>query len=68
VQAGLTVALKMGAGLLMGLGGGTGGAGTKQEVWQFAACALQLIMQFVTVDVRGVASPVSGAVTFGVVA
>ncbi len=44
------------------------GAGIKQPVWQFAACELHDIMQFVTVEVTGVESPVKGGVTFGVVA
>ena len=58
----------MGAGLELGLGGGTGGAGKTQRVWQFADCELQVIMQFVTVEVTGVDSPVKGGTTFGVVA
>ena len=43
------------------------GAGMKQPVWQFAACELHDIMQFVTVEVTGVESPWKGGVTFGVV-
>jgi hypothetical protein len=45
-----------------------GGAGMTQPVWQFAACELHNIMQFVTVEVTGVESPTKGGVTFGVVA
>ncbi len=45
-----------------------GAAGMKQPVWQFAACELHDIMQFVTVEVIGVESPVKGGVTFGVAA
>jgi hypothetical protein len=45
-----------------------GGAGMTQLVWQFAASELHDIMQFVTVEVIGVESPVKGAATFGVVA
>jgi hypothetical protein len=45
-----------------------GAAGMKQLVWQFAACELHDIMQFVTVEVTGVESPWKGGVTFGVVA
>ena len=44
------------------------GAGMTQPVWQFAACELHNIMQFVTVEVTGVESPTKGGVTFGVVA
>jgi len=58
----------MGAGLELGLGGGTRGVGKTQRVWQFADCELQDIMQFVTVEVTGVESPVKGGTTFGVVA
>jgi hypothetical protein len=36
------------------------GAGMKQPLWQFAACELHDIMQFVTVEVTGVDSPVKG--------
>jgi hypothetical protein len=42
-----------------------GGAGMTQPVWQFAACELHNIMQFVTVEVMGVESPTKGGVTFG---
>jgi hypothetical protein len=45
-----------------------GAVGMKQPVVQFAACELHDIMQFVTVEVTGVESPVKGGVTFGVVA
>jgi hypothetical protein len=31
--------------------------GMRQVVWQFAACELHNIMQFVTVEVMGVESP-----------
>ena len=58
----------MGAGLELGLGGGTGGVGKTQRVWQFADCELQDIMQFVTVELTGVESPWKGVATFGVVA
>jgi len=51
------VALRIGAGLLLGLGRGVGGAGTTQVARQFDACELQFIMQVVIVKVRGVASP-----------
>jgi hypothetical protein len=44
-----------------------GAVGIKQPVWQFAACELHDIMQFVTVEVTGVESPWKGGVTFGVV-
>jgi hypothetical protein len=44
-------ALRLGAGLLLGLGGATGTCGTTQLVRQFAACALQVIMQLVTLEV-----------------
>ena len=44
-----------------------GTAGMKQPVWQFAACELHDIMQFVTVEVTGVESPWKGGVTLGVV-
>ncbi len=63
----LPVALKIGAGLLMGLGGGLGGTGNTHVVWQFAACELQDIIQLVVVEVRGVESPGMGATTLGVV-
>jgi hypothetical protein len=43
-----------------------GGAGMTQLVWQFAACELHDIMQFVTVEVIGVESPTGGLTTFGV--
>ena len=62
----LGVALRLGAGLLMGLGGGAGGTGNTQVVRQFAACELQSIMQLVVVEVRGVASPRPGLTTLGV--
>jgi len=45
-----------------------GAAGMTQPVWQFAACELHDIMEFVTVEVTGVESPWKGGVTFGVVA
>jgi hypothetical protein len=45
------VALRAGAGLLLGLGGATGATGTTQVVRQLDACALQFIMQLVTVEV-----------------
>jgi hypothetical protein len=45
-----------------------GGAGMTHAVWQFDARELHSIMQFVTVEVRGVESPWKGGVTFGVVA
>jgi len=41
---------KVGAGELLGLGGAVATAGNTQLVRQFAACELQLIMQFVTVE------------------
>ena len=45
---------KFTAGALLGLGGGVSGgvgsSGTKQAVRQFATCELQVIMQFVTVE------------------
>jgi hypothetical protein len=44
-----------------------GAAGITQLVWQFAACELHDIMQFVTVEVTGVESPWKGTATFGVV-
>jgi hypothetical protein len=46
MQAPLADALRLDAGLLLGLGRATAGAGTTQVVRQFAACALQLIIQF----------------------
>jgi hypothetical protein len=45
---------------------GVGVAGRTQAVLQFATCALQDIMQLVVVEVRGVARPGKGVVTFGV--
>ena len=45
---------------------GVGVEGRTQAVLQFATCALQDIMQLVVVEVRGVARPVKGDVTFGV--
>jgi hypothetical protein len=44
-------ALRLEAGLLLGLGGATGTWGTTQLVRQFAACELQVIMQLVVVEV-----------------
>ena len=40
-----------------------GAGGTKQAAWQFAACALQVIMQFVVVEVcaRRIFSPAGAA-------
>ena len=67
-HAPFAVSFKMGAGLKLGLGGGTRGVGKTHRVWQFADCELQDIMQFVTVEVRGVDSPCKGGMTFGVVA
>ena len=43
-------ALRLGAGLLLGLGGATVSWGTTQVVRQFAAWALQVIMQLVTLE------------------
>jgi hypothetical protein len=43
-------ALRLEAGLLLGLGGATGSWGTTQPVRQLAACALQLIMQLVVTE------------------
>jgi hypothetical protein len=57
IHAVLGPALRIGAGPLMGLGRGVGGAGIKHVVLQFAACELQFIMQVVVVKVRGVESP-----------
>jgi hypothetical protein len=37
-----------------------GGAGMTQLIWQFAACELHDIMQFVTVEVIAVESPTGG--------
>ena len=37
-----------------------GGAGMTQRVWQFDACELHNIMQFVTVEVMGVRACSSG--------
>ena len=56
-HAPFAVSFKMGAGLLLGLGGATRGVGKTQRVWQFADCELQDIIQFVTVEVTGVESP-----------
>jgi hypothetical protein len=56
-HAPFAVSFKMGAGLLLGLGGATRGVGKTQRVWQFADCELQDSMQFVTVEVTGVESP-----------
>jgi hypothetical protein len=67
-HAPFATSFKMGAGLKLGLGGGTRGVGKTQRVWQFADCELQDIMQFVTVEVTGVESPCKGGVTLGVVA
>jgi hypothetical protein len=50
MHAPLADALRLDAGLLLGLGRATAGAGTTQVVRQLAACALQLIMQLVTVE------------------
>jgi hypothetical protein len=44
-----------------------GAAGITQLVWQFAACELHDIMQFVTVEVTGVERPWKGKATLGVV-
>lgn len=41
-------------------------AGRTQAVRQLATCELQVIMQFVVVEVSGVARPVSGGVTVGI--
>jgi hypothetical protein len=49
-QAVLPVALKLEGGLLLGLGGATGTGGTTQVVRQVAACALQFIIQLLTVE------------------
>jgi hypothetical protein len=47
---------------------GVGGAGRTHPVWQFAACELQDIMQFVTVEVTtGGKGEVKGAMTVGAV-
>ena len=40
---------------------------TMHDDWQSANCPLQLPMQLVVVEVRGVGSPVRGGVTFGTV-
>ena len=50
------------------VGDASAGARMTQAVWQFAACELHDIMQFVTLEVTGVESPWKGGVTFGVVA
>jgi hypothetical protein len=55
---------------LLKFGGGAGaliGGGMKQVVLQFTAWELQVIMQLVVVEVRGVESPGVGATTLGVV-
>jgi hypothetical protein len=44
------VALRVEGGLLLGLGRGVAGTGTRQVVRQFVTCALQFIMQLVTVE------------------
>ena len=44
------VALRVEGGLLLGLGRGVAGTGTRQVVRQFVTCALQFIMQSVTVE------------------
>jgi hypothetical protein len=62
VQVWLAVALKV----MDPEGVAVGGGGMKHVVWQFAACALQFIMQLVTVEVTGVESPCAGGTTFGV--
>jgi hypothetical protein len=43
---------------------GVGGAGMRQLVWQFAACELHDIMQFVTVEVTWLGSPVCASRSF----
>ena len=63
----LGVALRIGAGLLLELGGGVGGTGNTQVVLQFTAWELQVIMQVVVVKVRDVEIPGMGVTTFGVV-
>ena len=57
MQAVFDVALKVEVKVPLPADTVAGAAGMKQPVWQFAACELHDIMQFVTVEVTGVESP-----------